>query len=268
MKYIVSIILVILTGVSLAGQDQRAYDIMKKVDERYDGDSITSLQTLILVNSKNQKKTRQLKSFSKEYGDDTRSIIYMLKPAEVRNTAFLSHNWSDSSKDDESWMYLPALDRVDRLPASDQKNAFMGSDFSFADMNGFELEEWQYRLIDENADINGQPCYRIEAVPAESFRQKIIDETGYDRVEHWITKDSYMTVQSHLYLADSSKNKVLNVEDIRDIEGILTPYRMTMKTYKGTRLEHASLLLLNEVVYNTLEDDNLFTSGQLRHPPM
>lgn len=251
---------------ALASPD--AYDIMKKVDDRYDGESTTSVQTLLLANSKNQKKTRQIKSFSKEYGEDTKSVVFLLKPAEVRNMAFLSHNWDSPNKEDESWMYLPALDRVDRLPASDRKNAFMGSDFSFSDMDGFELNEWNYTLKSENESIDGHPCYLVEATPKTEFLSQILEESGYDRVEHWISKDLHFTLQSRMYFSKSSKNKLLSMQDIKDVDGVLTPFKMSMRTYKGDRLEHASLLLINEVKYNQDLDDNLFTAGQLRHSPL
>ncbi len=260
------LLLIFTTTSALAAPD--AYDIMKRVDDRYDGESTTSIQTLLLANSKNQKKTRQLKSFSKEYGEDTKSVVFLLKPAEVRNMAFLSHNWSESNKEDESWMYMPALDRVDRLPASDRKNAFMGSDFSFSDMDGFELDEWEYTLISEDEEIDGKACYLIEATPKKEFRNQILEETGYDKVEHWISKELYFTLQSRMYFLNSSKNKLLSIQDIKDVDGILTPFKMSMRTYKGERLEHASLLLINEVMYNENLDDSIFTASQLRHSPL
>ncbi len=262
---VASLLLIFFSNVCLAGSN--ADQIMERVDKRYDGDSMISVQTLLLANAKGQKKIRQIKSFSKDEGLDRKSILFLLKPADVRNIAFLSYRWRSVEKNDDNWLYLPALDRVDRLPLSDRSNAFMGSDFSYADMDGYRLTEWDYRLVKESVQVDNQDCYLIEATPKAKYAEKVFEETGYARVEHWVRKDLFIVVQSKMYVADSSKMKWLTVEDISQVDSVWTPHKLTMRSYKGKRLEHASILQLSEVQYNQPLNETLFTTGRLRQGP-
>ena len=260
MRLIFSILLMI----TLSSQaETSAYEIMKKVDDRYVGDTTVSTQTMFIVNSRGNKLVRKIKSFSKIQGDTTKSVISLLQPADVKDIAFLSHQWEQLDKDTQTWMFLPALDRVERMPESDRSNAFMGSDFSFSDMDGLEIELWQYRFISQDEQLDGEKVYTIEATPKPQYVKRVKDETGYSRVELWVSKDSYIVLRSKHYVANSSKMKELTVEDIRKIENIYT-FKLTMKTYKGKRLENASILMINDIEYNTELADSMFTPGQLR----
>ena len=53
------------------------------------------------------------------------------KPTDVKDTAYLSYNWEDPKREDESWLYLPALQKSNRIAGGDRSNSFMGSDFTF-----------------------------------------------------------------------------------------------------------------------------------------
>jgi hypothetical protein len=92
-----------------------AYEIMKKVDQRYTGETIEQTSTLILIDKKNRKRERKLKGFTKEVSDGTKSISFFLSPSDVKNTSYLSYNWDDPSKDNDSWLYLPSLQKTNRI---------------------------------------------------------------------------------------------------------------------------------------------------------
>ena len=64
-----------------------AYEIMKKVDQRYTGDTIEQTSTLVLIDKKNRKRERKLKGFTKEVSEGTKSISFFLSPSDVKNTS-------------------------------------------------------------------------------------------------------------------------------------------------------------------------------------
>ena len=71
--------------------------------------------------------------------------IHFTAPAAIRDTGFLSHN-ADKGPD-QSWLYLPATDRVRRLPASDRADYFMGTDLTYGDLQDnfkFALDDWSF----------------------------------------------------------------------------------------------------------------------------
>ena len=131
----------------ICADELSAFDVMKKADERYDGDTSSSEMTMILIDKRNNQRVRKIKGFTKDYGKDEKSINFFLSPADVRNTAFLTYDWDDENKEDDNWLYLPALRKIKRISSGNKKDSFMGSDFSYADMNGLEITDWQYRFV-------------------------------------------------------------------------------------------------------------------------
>lgn len=138
MKNIFLIVLgVMLSGASIA--DNKARDIMEKVDARDDGASMASTMQMTLIDKNGKQRIRQMRTYSKDIDANTEhKTIFFLSPSDVKNTAFLTYDYSDDDKDDDQWMYLPALKKTKRIPASDKDSAFMGSDFSYADMTDKE----------------------------------------------------------------------------------------------------------------------------------
>ena len=101
---------------SLYADDAKARAIMKKVDARDDGDTLEQDMQMILVDKKGRTRARAIKSYTKDFGKDSRQVMFFKTPADVKNTAFLTYSYDKSSKDDDQWLYLPALRKVKRIP--------------------------------------------------------------------------------------------------------------------------------------------------------
>ena len=112
-----------------------AFEIMSKVDARYTGESAVSTTRMILIDKKDRKRTREIEIFSKDYADVDKSISFFKSPGDVKGTAYMSFNWETPSKEDDSWLYLPALQKVNRIASSDRSGSFMGSDFTYTDID-------------------------------------------------------------------------------------------------------------------------------------
>lgn len=240
-----------------------AREVMQKVDQRDDGETSSSEMTMVLIDKRNNQRVRKIKGFRKNYGKDVKSISFFLSPADVRNTAFLSYDWDDENKEDDNWLYLPALRKVKRISSGNKKDSFMGSDFSYADMNGLELNEWQYRFKSKNETVNGFDCWVIEGIPKKEKRRKVINETGYLKTVAWIRKDIFFTVRSMLYVKKGRKIKYFIASDIEKIKGIWTAKKMTMKTTKKRNVEHITILMFDNIVYNKGVEDTLFTTQRM-----
>ncbi|RLA74079.1 MAG: outer membrane lipoprotein-sorting protein, partial [Epsilonproteobacteria bacterium] len=114
-------------------------EIAQKVHDRDEGDNSTANMKMILIDKNGKKRVRDLKKFTKEKGKDTLKLMFFLTPADVKNTAFLTHDFEDSDKDDDQWLYLPELQKVKRIVSSDKSSSFMGSDFTYSDMTDRNL---------------------------------------------------------------------------------------------------------------------------------
>jgi hypothetical protein len=123
-----------LLTTNLLADDAKARAIMEKLDARDDGKTIEQDMLMVLIDKNGKKRVRDMKSYGKDFGVDEYQIMFFKSPSDVKNTAFLTYDYDDASKDDDQWLYLPALKKVKRIPSADKSGSFMGSDFSYYDM--------------------------------------------------------------------------------------------------------------------------------------
>ncbi len=201
---------VIFLGSSSLGFGMTALEVMEEVDNRDTGKTQISTATMILIDKKDRKRVRKLKLFSKEFSGVDKSISFFVSPTDVKDTSFLSYDWDDESKEDDSWLYLPAMQRVNRTAAGDKSNSWMGSDFTFSDVEGAEFNEYTYTMLSESDPVDGHDCWKIEAVPKS---KEIVKKTGYLKTVNWIRKDAFLVVRGINYVKKGlrSSNPTRNV---------------------------------------------------------
>ena len=241
-----------------------AEEIARMVDERYVGDSSIAEITMVLIDRRDRQRIRNLKLYSKEYGDDTKSLSLFESPADIRGTAYLNFDWDESLRDDDSWLYLPALQRVKRLATSDKSDSFLGSDFTYADINGFEIDWYDYSFVNESEMVDGEECWVIEIVPKPEFRERAEESTGYSKMQSWISKDKLLQVRGQAWELRGNRVKFFTASEIEEIEGIWTVKRLQAITTRNNRQEHASVLQINSIDYNVDVPDDLLTTEAMQ----
>jgi hypothetical protein len=240
------------------------FQIMEKVDARDDGNSAISETVMVLMDKKNNKRVRKLKGYRKDFGKDSKNIIFFLTPADVKNTAFLTYDWDDEEKDDDTWLYLPALRKVKRISSSNKSGSFMGSDFTYSDMNGVQIEDWDYKFAKKDTEkVDGFDCWVIEGKPKLSKKDDVIKRTGYLKSKLWIRKDIYISVRGKFWVKKGKKIKYLTVSGINKIDNIWTAKSIKMVTTKQGKVEHSSLFITKEIQYNQTVSDTSFTTQRM-----
>jgi hypothetical protein len=260
-KILIAILGMMLAGLSttLLADDPKARAIMEKADAVDDGDNRTADMQMILVDKAGNERVREMRSFRKDVGEDTYSLTFFLSPADVENTGFLTYDYDNPDKDDDQWLYLPALKKTKRIAASDKSGSFMGSDFNYSDMTSRDLEDYDYTLKQE-MDVRGEKVWVIESVPRS---KKVIEETGYSKGMVFVRQDNYVVVRSINWVENSTKLKYMDIPVLEVIDGIWTPREITMTTKQGNQTEHKTILKFDNVKYNQQVDENLFTTRRL-----
>ena len=249
----VLIAFIILTVSNLAVGQQTGRDIMQKVDERPDGDTRKSLMTMELINKRGRKRVRSMLSYSKDFGDDKKTIMFFQEPADVKGTGFLTWDYSDDDKDDDRWLYLPAMKKNRRISGtSAKKEYFMGSDFTYDDMGNRDIDSDNHKLLREET-LNGSDCWVIESTPKETDEQ-------YSKKIGWIRKDNFIAVKVEYFDKQGALMKVLEVNGVKEIDGFWTATSMTMNNLQR---EHKTIISIESMEYNMPLDDNLFTVNSL-----
>ena len=246
------------------GAELTALEVMQKVDARYDGDSSIGEFTMVLIDRRERQRTRNLRIYSKDFGADSKPLTLFETPADIRGTAYLNFDWDDANQDDDSWLYLPALQRVKRIASSDTSDSFMGSDFTFADINGYELDWFDYAFVNESDSIDGEEVWVIEATPKPAFKDRAEEATGYTKMQTWVRKDIFLQVRGQAWELKGNRIKYFNSSEIELIDDIWTTKRLQAISTRNGRQEHASVLQINSIRYNVEVDDNVFSTESMQ----
>jgi hypothetical protein len=202
-------------------------EIAQKSDNITDGFESSIAQTeMILINASGQKSTRELemKTLEGENGDKT--ISTFLTPADVKGTKTLTHEHTD--RDDDQWLYLPALKRVKRIASSNKSGSFMGSEFSYEDIGNQNYNKFTYDDKVEEVELNGVKCYKGTRIPKD-------ENSGYTKQISWVAMDSFLLQQVEYYDRKSELLKTALFSDYKQIDGIWRVGRIEMKNHQNDK---------------------------------
>ena len=239
--------------------DPKARAIMEKVDARDDGDNMTSNMTMTLIDRRGKERIRQIRSMSKDFGEDSYRLMFFVDPPDVRNTGFLTYDYDDPNKDDDQWLYLPALKKTKRIASSDKSGSFMGSDFYYADMIKRDLNEYDFKLLKEDA-VRGHKVWVIESVPRT---KEVAEEYGYTKSVVFVRQDNYVVVRGVNWVKKGKKLKYMDVKKVEEIDGVWVNTEMHMITKKGKKTEHKTVMTFTNVKLNQELSDDLFSIRRL-----
>ena len=235
-------------------------EIMEKVNARDTGDrSITEME-MILIDKKGKKRVRKLKTFGLEKGKDSLSLMFFLSPADVRNTGFLTFDYDESGKDDDQWLFLPALRKTKRIAAGDKSGSFMGSDLNYSDMTSPDLNLYEYTLMKETK-VKGQKVWQIKSVPKTKAEA---EKSGYSKSVVFIRQDNYVMIRGVRWVYKKKRNKYLDVRKLEKIDGIWVSTELHVTTKSGKKTLHKTILKQKNVHFNQDEvNEDLFSMRRL-----
>ena len=239
---------------------QSGREIMEKVNARDEGDRSTGEMEMILIDKKGKKRVRKLKTFGRKKDKDTQSLMFFLSPADVKNTGFLTYDYNESGKDDDQWLYLPALRKTKRIAAGDKSGSFMGSDLNYSDMTTPDLDLYDYTLMKET-EVRGNKVWQIKAVPKSKDEAK---KSGYSKSVIFIRQDNYVLIRAVRWVYKKRRNKYLDVKKLEKIDGIWVSTEMHVTTKTGKKTLHKTILIENNIRFNQDEvNADLFTVRRL-----
>jgi hypothetical protein len=116
----------------------------------YAGDDGRAEVNMTITDSQGRERNREFVILRKDVEDGGKQLfyVYFKKPSDVKKMVFMVHK--NVTSDDDRWMYLPALDLVKRIAASDKRTSFVGSNFMYEDVSGRNLSEDTRELVESN----------------------------------------------------------------------------------------------------------------------
>jgi len=202
-------------------------EIAEKSDKITDGFESSIAQTeMILVNASNQKSIRQLEMKTLEGEDGDKTISTFLTPADVKGTKTLGHEHLD--RDDDQWLYLPALKRVKRIASRNKSGSFMGSEFSYEDIGNQNYKKYTYDEKVEEVELNGVKCYKGSRIPKD-------ENSGYTKQISWVAQDTFLLQQVEYYDRKSELLKTATFSDYKQIDGVWRVGKIEMKNHQNDK---------------------------------
>ncbi len=251
-KYLLTALFVFAFTTNITSQTT-GREIMEMVQNQDRGTSTHILIKLDLIDKRNNISTRILELYSKENSEQKMdTMIIFHRPASVKNTRFLS--LGSSNKVPEQWIFLPALKKTKRITTSDADQSFFGTDFTYSDMGGANIDKSSYSLLREET-LNGNLCWVVESVPNNPMG------CDYSKKISWISKEMIVPVYIEMFDREGKIVKKLSTENIEKIQGYWTPLITRME---NIQIKHTTVLTMDKIVYNENLPDSIFTARFLQ----
>jgi outer membrane lipoprotein-sorting protein len=225
--------------------------IMEDVYNKPTGDDMQGELTMTLTNKQGETRVRTLRQYIK-YGDKMdKKIMFFQSPADVRGTSFMNWSYVDG-RDDDQWIYLPALKRTKRISSDGKSDYFMGSDFTYDDLGDRHPDEDTHTLLREET-LEGKACWVVESIPKE-------EDYMYSKTITWVMKDNYLGLRREFYDEDGDLLKILTIKKFDQIDGFWTILETEMK---NVQKDHKTNMAFNNVQINQGIPDSRFTERSM-----
>ncbi len=192
----------------------------------------------------------------REPGDEQKTLLFFLAPAEVKGTGFLA--FTHKGRPADQWLYLPELQRVRQITARTRNESFMGTDLSYHDLDLIqEMTSWtetdaRSSLRGEET-VEGTPTYAIEEVPQR-------EDIGYKKIVVWLGHDDLVPRRLELYEDAAEPKKRIAQSDVKSIGAIPVPHHVEVATPAAG--SH-TVIEIADVQFNQKLDPDLFTQRYL-----
>jgi len=233
----------------------------------YQGADGRAQVSMVIVDGQGRKRDRKMtlirrdrpepgakeagKKKADEFCGQQKFYMYFRRPADVNKMGFLV--WKHLDKDDDRWLYLPALDLVKRISSADKRTSFVGSHFFYEDVSGRHLDEDVHKLIETTKSY-----YVLKNTPKDA------KSVEFAHFTMWIHRGTFVAVKTEYYDRQGKKYRVYEAKEVKTIQGYptVTKARMTDLRTKGyTDLEYT------DVQYDIGLPESIFTERYLRRAP-
>ena len=228
-------------------------EVMEEARDQDMGQTNHALIEMRLIEEDGDESLRVIEQYGKELADGVSgSVMIFHSPASVEGTRFLTIT-HDAGADDQ-WIYLPALRRVRRIASSERDSEFMGTDFTYSDLAGGDIDDSAHQLLREES-IDGEATYVVESTPTPD------SALTYSRLIQWVSQEKWLPIRVEFYDQDGELLKINTMTRIELVQGRWTVIANEMRNVQSG---HSTVILVQRWVYDEQLPDSLFSTNFLR----
>lgn len=218
----------------------------------YAGDDGRAKVSMTITDAQGRVRTREFTILRKDVSDggEQKFYVYFKKPGDVRKMVFMVHK--KTSGDDDRWLYLPALDLVKRIAASDKRTSFVGSHFLYEDVSGRSTLEDEHTLVKTDNEY-----YVLDNVP------KNPSSVEFASYKIWIDRGTFMPMKAEYTDKEGRTYRVVEALEVKEIQGHPTVVKSRVRDIVNGG---ETVSVFTDIRYDIGLKD-IFTERYLRRPP-
>jgi len=251
---LIAALMIGFSGKSEAAADDDAQRIAEAVANRAEGVALSRIIDMTLTSRRGRLENRTAEVHKNNDEEVRMTRITFLEPSKSRDVTFLSHDYHTASTSDERWMYLPSSRRVRRIPASQRGNSFLGTDFSYEDIQSelkFRLDDWNFQYAGQELE-DGLTRHRLQGTPID---ERTARELGYGAFTATIDEQSWMPVAIDFVDRRDRPLKTIEVRAYELIDDIWTPLHITAVNHQTG---HSTEFTFRDIEYHPSLSNDLF----------
>ncbi|MGD9022659.1 MAG: outer membrane lipoprotein-sorting protein [Deltaproteobacteria bacterium] len=260
--------LALIAGVCVQGAiagDLTVKEIVDRTEQvaYYQGEDGRAKVSMLITDTQGRNRHRQFtilrwdqpppsEQAGNHYRGDQKYYVYFNRPADVNKMAFMV--WKHVDKDDDRWLYLPALDLVKRIASQEKRTSFVGSHFFYEDVSGRDINADVHELVNTTENY-----YVLKNTPKEP------EAAEFAQYTMWIHRSTFLPVKIEYFNDRGEKYREYEALKVETIQGFPTVIESRMK---DMRIGGETLLQYRDVQYDIGLPEDIFTERYLRRPPV
>jgi outer membrane lipoprotein-sorting protein len=236
-----------LVGLSSASVGQDAKEIIRKADEKWNGEKSSESHMSMTIVRPNWERTLEFKNWTKgkEY-----ALTLITAPAKEKGLAFLKRGT-------EMWNWMPTISRMVKLPPSMMADGWMGSDYTNDDIlkESSIVVDFTHKIIGEEK-IEGWDCWKIELIPHEDAA------VVWGKIVKWISKEEHIQMKSEYFDEDGYLIKTELSYDVKVMDGRKIPTRIEI--IPADKKNQKTIVVVTSIKFNTSIDDSFFSQQNMK----
>lgn len=241
---VLAVIAALLSPASLSAQNAR--DIVRKANDLMHGLSTYSeISMTILKPEWSRTMTMKVWALEPDY-----SLVYITAPARDRGSVTLKRK-------QEVWSWLPAVQRIIKIPPSMMLQSWMGSDFTNDDLvrQSSIIDDYSHAIAGEET-VEGRRCWKIELIPKPSAG------VVWGKLLMWISQSGYLNLRTDYYDEDAQLVKSFVGSQIKVFDGRSLPAHWEMIPINEPGKK--TIIQYNELRFNVRLDQSYFSEENMK----
>jgi outer membrane lipoprotein-sorting protein len=234
-------------------------EIAERNNARDDGAQVSRTFVMELISKRGKVRRRVTRIFRRDFGDERRSILFFEDPPSLEGTALLTYDYPEVGRNDDQWIYLPALRKSRRIAAADRGRSFLGTDLSFEDIKKetrVGLGDYRWNNLGPG-EAGGAECWLLEGIPVDDETARAL---GYSRVLLYVDAEIWIPRRVDYWNVPGEALKTVALLEIRKVDGIWTAHRIEAHNLRNGHRTH---LRFEDVDYGAELSSDLFTERAL-----